>query len=133
MPLTTGTFSNYASEFHWPSGTNLVYCQVTNYPEIVQMERNITNHTNGGWEERVPAGLSAAGDFTLVLLATPGVRASLETDRAAKTQRTAMLTDDEGNLTFVGWIKSIQKESADAQSPDSVKLTVVITPVGQVA
>lgn len=132
MAITTGTYSNYGGEFHFPSGTVISPCQVLDYPELSMGERNTTNHGSGGWEERRPNGLNAAGDFTLSLLETPGVFGTLNTARAAKTENVCYLKDPVNGLLFTGWIKSIKKEAADAQSPDSGKLTVVVTPVGTV-
>lgn|SRR5574341_851120 len=131
MALTTGTYTNYGSLFHWPSGTVIYAAQVVGFPEIGMGERNVTNHSNGGYEERRPNGLVAAGDFTLGLINTPG-NTSLHTDRDAGTERVAFLKGKIHTYLFTGWIKSIKEEDANAQSPDSSKLTVVVTPVGQI-
>lgn len=131
MALTTGTASQYGSEFHFPSGTAIYACQVIGFPEIAMGERNITNHGNGGVEERAPNGLKSVGDFTLSLIATPG-HSSLHTDQSAKTERTCFLKGKVFTYTFVGWVKSIKEEDADASSPDSSKLTVVVTPRGDI-
>jgi hypothetical protein len=130
MALTTGTISNYGEEFHFPSGTIIYAVQVIGKPEYAMGERNITNHGNGGYEERAPNGLLAASDFTLSLIATPG-NVSLITDQAAKTERVCYIKGKQFGYLFTGWIKSVKEEDADASSPDSVKLTVVVTPRGQ--
>lgn len=132
MSLTTGTYSNYGGQFHFPSGTVLAPMMVLDYPQISMGERNVTNHANGGYEERVPNGLNVAGDFTLSLLETPGVLVTLDTARAAKTVNVCYLKDPVNGMVFSGWIKSVKKEAADATKPDSGKLTVVVTPVGQI-
>ena len=129
MALTTGTFSNYGSEFHWPSGTVIYAAQVIGFPEIAMGERNITNHGSGGKEERVSNGLVAASDFTLGLLTESG-ETSLHTDRDAGTERVCFLKGKVHGYLFTGWIKSIKEEDADATSPDSSKLTVTVTPHG---
>lgn len=131
MPLTTGTSTNYASEFHFPSGTVIYAAQVIGFPEIAMGERNITNHGSGGKEERVPNGLVAAGDFTISLLTTSG-NTSLHTDRDAGTERPCFLKGKVHSYLFTGWIKSIKEEDADATSPDSSKLTIVVTPHGAI-
>lgn len=131
MALTTGTASQYGSEFHWPTGTAIYAAQVIGFPEIAMGERNITNHGNGGREERVPNGLVAAGDFTVQILTTPG-NTSLHTDRTAGTERVCFLKGKVHTYIFTGWIKSIKEEDADGQSPDSSKLTVVVTPHGEI-
>lgn len=131
MALTTGTASAYASEFHFPSGTVIYAAQVIGFPEIAMGERNITNHGNGGVEERVPNGLVAAGDFTVQIITTAGI-SSLHTDRTAGTERLCFLKGKIHTYLFTGWIKSIKEEDADAQNPDSVKATVVVTPHGGV-
>lgn len=127
---TTGTNTNYASQFSFPSGTVIYAAQVIGFPEIAMGERNVTNHGNGGFEERKPNGLVAVSDFTLQILSTPGAIASLKTDLEAKTERTSHLKNPINQYTFVGWIKSIKEEDADGTSPDSVKATIVVTPVG---
>ena len=132
MPITTGTASNYASQFGFPSGTLIVPAQVIGFPEIAMGERNTTNHGSGGFEERRPNGLTAAGDFTLQLLSTPTQLLTLKTAIEAKTENTCHLKNPVYQYTFIGWIKSIKEEDADATSPDSVTATVVVTPVGSI-
>jgi hypothetical protein len=131
MALTTGTASQYGSEFHFPTGTVIYAAQVLGVPEISEGERNITNHGNGGFEERAPNGLLSAGDFTLSILATPG-HLALHTAQAAKTENVCFIKGKVFTYLFTGWIKSIKEEDADATSPDSSMLTVVVTPRGQV-
>jgi hypothetical protein len=129
MALTTGTSSSYGSEFHFPSGTVVYACQVVGFPEVAMGERNITNHGNGGVEERAPNGLKSVGDFTLSIITTAG-HSALFTDQSAKTERTCFLKGKVFSYTFVGWIKSVKEEDADSTNPDSSKLTVVVTPRG---
>jgi hypothetical protein len=131
MALTTGTASQYGSEFHFPSGTVIYACQVIGFPEIAMGERNITNHGNGGREERVPNGLVAASDFTVQILTTVG-NTSLHADRTAGTERLCFLKGKVHTYMFTGWIKSVKEEDADATNPDSSKLTVVVTPRGEI-
>ena len=132
MALTTGTATNYGSEFHYPSGTVVYAAQVLGFPELSAGERNTTNQGSGGFEERRPNGLVSAGDFTLSLLATPGNTLSLYTDMKAKTERVCYLKNPVHGYLFTGWMKSIKEEDADAKSPDSVKLTVVVVPAGEI-
>jgi len=105
---------------------------VLDYPELSMGERDITNHGSGGASERMPNGLLSSGDFTLSLLATPGVAKTILASMNAKTVATAVLTNPIDTMTFAGWYKSVKEESADATSPDSVKMTVVFTPTGQI-
>jgi hypothetical protein len=123
--------SNYGEEFHFPSGTAIYAVQVIGKPEIKEGERNITNHGNGGFEERVPNGLLAASDFTLSVLSTPG-NLLLFTAAAAKTENVCYIKGKQYGYLFTGWIASVKEEDGDATSPDSSKLTVVVTPRGQV-
>ena len=132
MPLTTGTSTNYASEFHFPSGTLITPAQVLTFPELSLGERNTTNAGSGGYEERRPNGLVAAGDFTIQVLATPGQMQSLQTDQKAGTERVSFLKNPINGYLFTGWIKSLKQEDADQTSPDSVKLMITVTPVGQI-
>lgn len=131
MALTTGTASNYGSEFHFPSGTVIYAAQVVGFPEIAMGERNITNQGSGGKEERVPNGLVSAGDFTVKVINTPG-NTSLHTDRDAGTERVCFLKGKVHTYLFTGWIKSVKEEDADASAPDSSILTLVVTPHGGV-
>jgi hypothetical protein len=130
---TTGTASSYGSQFSFPSGTALYAAQVITFPEMTMGERNITNHGNGGYEERKPNGLKAVGDFTLSILSTPLLIASLKTDKDASTERVCHLKNPINQYTFTGWIKSIKEEDADGTSPDSVKAMIVVTPVGDIS
>jgi hypothetical protein len=123
--------SGYGDEFHWPSGTLVYAAQVISVPEIGQGERNITNHGNGGYEERAPNGLNMAGDFTVAIFATPG-NLGLYTDMDAGTERVCYIKYKPFGYIFTGWIKNIKPEDADAQSPDSGKFIVTITPHGKV-
>lgn len=131
MALTTGTASNYGSEFHFPSGTAIYAANIIGFPEISMGERNVTNHGSGGREERRPNGLVAAGDFTVGVINHPGTT-TLHTARDAGTENVCFLKGKVHTYLFTGWIKSIKEEDADGQSPDSSKLTVVVTPVGQI-
>jgi hypothetical protein len=135
MPYTntTGTASNYASQFSFPSGTALYAAQVITFPEMTMGERNVTNHGNGGYEERKPNGLKATGDFTIAIMSTPLLIASLKTDKDAGTERTSHLKNPINQYTFTGWIKSIKEEDADATQPDSVKAMITVTPVGDIS
>lgn len=130
MALTTGTMSSYGEEFHFPSGTIIYAAQVIGKPEYAMGEANITNHSNGGYEERVPNGLLSASDFTLGIIATPG-NIALHTARDAKTQNVCFIKSKQFGYLFTGWIKSIKEDDSDAATPDAVKLTVVVTPRGQ--
>jgi hypothetical protein len=131
MALTTGTISAYGSEFHFPSGTVIYAAQVLGFPDIAMGERNTTHHGSGGKEERQPNGLVAASDFTLSLIAANG-HTALHTARDAGTVNLCFLKGKVFTYLFQGWIKSIKEEDADASSPDSSKLTVVVTPAGGV-
>lgn len=132
MALTTGTASNYASEFHWPTGTVVYAAQVIGFPELSMGERNTTNHGSGGFEERRPNGLTSAGDFTLQLIATAGNLSGLYTDMKAKTERVVYLKNPVHGYVFTGWIRSIKEEDADATAPDNVVATVTVTPAGEI-
>lgn len=132
MALTTGTASNYGSQFHFPSGTVIAPAQVIDFPELAMGERNTTNHGSGGFEERRPNGLTAAGDFTLSILSTPNQLTTLYTDMKAKTERVCFLKNPSYGYLFTGWIKSIKEEQADAKSPDNTMATIVVTPAGEI-
>lgn len=133
MPYTntTGTSSSFGDEFHWPSGTIVFAAQVINVPEISVGERNVTNHGNGGYEERKANGLHMAGDFTVEIIATPG-HLALYTDMDAQTERVCYLKYAPFGYVFTGWIKSIAPSTSDATGPDSGKLVLTVTPVGKV-
>lgn len=130
MTISTGTMSNYGEEFHFPSGTMIYAVQVLGKPEYAMGERNVTNHGNGGFEERVPNGLLAASDFTIGILATPG-NIAIKSALVAKTENVCYLKSKQFGYLFTGWIKSIQEAEADAQTPDNVMLTVTVTPRGE--
>jgi hypothetical protein len=132
MALTTGTYTNYGSEFHWPSGTIVYAAQVLGFPELSMGERVTTNHGSGGIDERRPNGLNMQGDFTLSILSTPDNFVTLTSDKSAGTERVCFLKNPVHTYLFTGWIKSVKEEDADGTSPDSVKATITVTPAGQV-
>lgn len=132
MAIMTGTFTNQGSQFHYPSGTVIYGCEVLAYPEISVEERSTTNLGSGGFAERRNAGLISAGDFSLSILSTPNALKSLDTDMKQKVERVCFLEGQIDGYLFTGWIKRIQKESADSTSPDTEKVTVTVTPVGEI-
>ncbi len=50
----------------------------------------------------------------------------------AKTERVCFLEGQIDGYIFTGWVKSDQKESADSTAPDTEKVTVTVTPVGEI-
>jgi hypothetical protein len=130
MALSTGTYSDAVGAFYLPSGTFVGYIKELGYPLGEMGERNITNHANPAVTERVPNGLTTWADFSLVLYQTPGVYTTLNNFRKNQTVQTGYVTDEIGGIVGPMWVKSVEKSTGDAQSPDSAMLTVIITPRG---
>jgi hypothetical protein len=135
MALPTGTVSNAGTEFHFPSGTIVYAAKIIGFPEIAMGERDSTSHgsLSAGviQGQREPNNRVDASDFTIGLLEVTG-HSALYTDMKAGTQRVCLLKSKTRQFTFTGWIKSIKQEDANVDSPDSVKATVVVTPVGEI-
>lgn len=129
--MTTGTMSNYGGSFGFPSGTTYP-CMVLDYPEMKMDAVDITNHASGGFTEYIPSGLLDAGEFTLSILAQHGTFATFKTAQTNKTVNVCCLTNPIDSMVFSGFLTSVKEESADATSPDAVKLTVNVRPTGAV-
>lgn len=137
MSISTGTVSNAGAEFGWPSGTALYGAKVLSAPWMDSMERDTTSHaSNDGsgnviYGQREFANRRDAQNFTVGLLEVTG-HSSLYDDANAGTQRTFHYKGKVRNFVGTAWIKGIQPNDADIDSPDSVKLIVTFVPVGKV-
>lgn len=136
--IPTGTMSNAGASFSWPSGTALYAAKILSAPWMDSMERDTTTHaSNDGsgnviYGQREFANRRDAQNFTVGLLEVTG-HSSLYDDAQAGTQRTFHFIGKTRQFTGVAWIKSIQPNDADIDSPDSVKLTITFVPVGKIA
>lgn len=122
---------NYGSTFT-KGGNTIGKCIVIDFPELSTGKVNVTNHASGGKTEFIPNGLIEAGDITLSVLAENTVLSDMYADMEAKTIEACVISNDVDTLTFSGWFQSIKEEQADAQSPDAVKITCVVTVTGGV-
>lgn len=123
--------SNYGSTFT-KGAASIGKCIVVDFPELSTGKANITNHASGGKTEYIPTGLIEAGDITLSVLAEATTLSGMYTEMEAKTVSECVITNPVDTLTFDGFYQSIKVESADAQKPDVVKLTVVLAVTGGV-
>lgn len=111
-------------------GVTVGKCIVVDWPELATAKINTTHHGSGGWSEGIPSGLIEAGDITLMVLLEDGMLETVITEMLAKTVSTVVLSDTINTFTFSGFYLSAKKEAADAQSPNAVRASVVISPTG---
>jgi hypothetical protein len=102
------------------------------YPEVATDAVETTNHGSGGVREYIPSGLLGVGQFTLLILAASGTLGTLDTAIDNKTVANSVIANGVDTLTFSSFIVSYQLESADAQSPDADRITVVVQPTGAI-
>lgn len=124
--------SDYGSTITF-GGASVGKCTVTDFPEIATDKINTTNHSSGGWSEGIPSGLLTTGDITLTVLLEAGVLDGITADMLAKTIDEVVIANEVDTMTFDGFFLSIKTEAADAQSPDAVRASVVITPTGAIS
>ena len=131
MALTTGTMSNYGGSFGFPSGTAYP-AMVLDYPELKMDAVTITNHAGGGVTEYVPSGLLDVGEFSMEILGQHGTFNTFKTAQVNKTVNVCCLTNPIDSMVFSGFITSAKEGSADASSPDAVKIALTVRPTGNI-
>lgn len=127
--MTTGSYSNYASVFQFPSGTAYA-ALVVDYPEVKTGAIEITNNQSSGVREYIYDGLVGLTEFTISLLGMPGIFATFKGHETSKTIGLCVLTDPVETHLFSGLITSVKKEKADQQNPDATKITITVQPTG---
>jgi hypothetical protein len=138
MALSTGTMSNAGTEFSFPSGTAVYGAKVLGAPWMDSGERDTTMHSSNDGSGNVIFGQREfnnrrdAQNFTIGLTEVTG-HSSLYDDAQTGVQRTFHYKGKVRQFTGVAWIKSIQENDADIDSPDSVKIVVTFVPVGKIA
>jgi hypothetical protein len=123
--------SNYGSTFT-KGGSTIGKCIVVDFPELSTEKINITNHDSNGKTQYIPSKLIDAGDITLSVLAETTELSGIYTDMEAESIEQCIITNPVDTMTFSGWYQSVKEEPADAQSPDAVKLTVILAITGGV-
>ena len=123
--------SNYGSTFT-KGGSEIGNCIVIGNPELSTEKINVTNHASNGKTEYIPSKLIDASDITLSVLASGTVLSDIYTDMENETIEQCVVSNPVDTFTFSGWYMSVKEEDADAQSPDAVKLTVVLAVTGGV-
>ena len=127
--MTTNATSNYSSTWLF-NGAAIGVCMVIDFPEITTDKIPTTNHASGGVREYIPSGLVGLGEVTMSVIAASGVKSTITTALANKTVATNVITNGVDTFTFSGFILSAKPESADAESPDANKFTVVVAATG---
>ena len=112
-------------------GITIGKAMVLDWPELATAKINTTNHASGGWSEGIPSGLIEAGDITIMLLMESGTYAAIVAEMLAKTISPIVLADEVDQLNGDGFYLSIKKEAQDAQSPNAVRASVVISFTGE--
>ena len=123
--------SDYGSTITF-GGTPVGKCIVISFPELATDKINTTNHASGGWSEGISSGLINAGDITLMVLLETGVLDGMVADMLAKTVGAVVITNEVDTMSFDGFYLSVTPEAADAQSPNALRASVVITPTGEI-
>ena len=114
------------------AGTSVVDCTVIDFPELATEMIDTTNHASGGYGEQIPSGLIRVGDITLMVLMETGVLAAIQALMVAKTSGAIVVANEINTMTGTGYYKSIKQESADAQSPNAVRASVVLSFTGTI-
>ena len=112
-------------------GTTVGKCMIIDWPELATAKINTTHHASGGWSEGIPSGLIETGDITLMVLLEDGVFEGMMAEMLAKTVSTVVIADTIDTMSFDGFYLTVKKESQDAQSPNAVRASVVISPTGE--
>jgi hypothetical protein len=123
--------SDYGSTLTF-GGVSIGKCIVIDFPELSTDKINITNHAGAGWSEGIPSGLINTGDITLMLLLETGTLSGITADILAKTVDQVSIANNIDAMVFDGFYLSCKPEAADAQSPDALRASVVITPTGTI-
>jgi hypothetical protein len=127
--MTTDAYTNYGSTLTKGS-EEIGACIVIDFPEISTGKAVTTNHGSGGYAESIPNGLITLGDITLSVIMAANVLDGILTEMEAKTVSEVAITNGVDSLSFDGYYLSVKPEAADANSPDTVKATVVIACTG---
>ncbi|HEY6020149.1 MAG TPA: hypothetical protein VIY48_09680 [Candidatus Paceibacterota bacterium] len=114
------------------AGSSVGDCKVIDFPELATEMIDTTNHASGGYAEQIPSGLIRVGDITLEVLMEAGMLAAIQAKIVAKTSGAIVVTNEIDTFTGTGYYKSIKEESADAQAPDAVRATVVMSFTGSI-
>jgi hypothetical protein len=114
-------------------GVTVGRCIIVDFPELATDKINTTNHASGGWSEGIPSGLINAGDITLMVLIEGALVSTVIAEMLAKTVSEVVITNEADTFTFDGFYLSMKPESADAQSPNALRASVVITPTGEIS
>lgn len=108
-------------------------CIIIGFPELSSEKINTTNHASNGWSEGIPSGLIQAGDITCMVLLEEGTDITAMIDEMlAKTISEVVLANGVNSFTFDGFYLSVKPEDADAQAPNAVRASVVMTPTGEI-
>lgn len=126
---TTGTYSNYGSVFHFPSGTAYA-AVVLDYPEVKEDAIEITNNTSGNVSEFIYSNLVRLSPFSISLLGRPGIYSTFRTHQTNRTIGSCVLSDAVETYTFQGLITNVKHEPSDQQKPDAAKITITVQPTG---
>lgn len=114
-------------------GVTIGKCIVIDWPELSTDKINTTNHASAGWSEGIPSGLITSGDITLMVLVEGVLYEGVIAEMEAKTISPVVITDTVNTLTGNGFYQSIKKEAQDAQSPNAVRASVVVTFTGELS
>jgi hypothetical protein len=127
--MATDAYSNYESSLT-KGGTLVGPALVLDFPEMATQKIPTTNHGSGHYGEGIPSGLIILGDITVSVIIQAGTLTTMQDEMEARLVNEIVLADVLQSMTFDGFYLSVKKEPADAQAPDVIKATVVISPTG---
>jgi hypothetical protein len=123
--------SNYGATMT-KGGTSVGKVAVQDFPEIGTSKAPATHHGSGGVAESIPNGLISLGDVSLSIIREAGTLSAIHADIAAKSIEEIVINDGFDTMTFDGYYLSAKPEPADADSPDTSKLAVVVACTGAI-
>ena len=123
--------SNYGATMT-KGGTSVGKVMVQDFPEISTGKAPATHHGSGGVAEHIPNGLITLGDMSLSIIREAGTLAAINTDIETKSIEEIVINDGFDTMTFNGYYLSAKPEPADAESPDTSKLAVVVACTGAI-
>jgi len=113
-------------------GNSIGDCIVIDFTELKTNKVQVTSHNSNGKREWIPDGLIGLEDITLSVIVASGILPAMYAEMEAGTKSECVITDNVDSMTFDGFYTSLKKEAADAQNPDVIKVTVVLSPTGDI-
>ena len=103
-------------------------------PELENESVEVTNHGSGGFREYISGGLKGAGEFSCGLNYVQTAVSGIYNDFSSGTVGEYSITFPNNIVwSFDALVTKYKAESADAQSPEALQLTVTFQPTGEIS